>query len=420
MVASPELAAVFVADMPEEALSEILPRPSCEDTDMASTPPTAASTPEKNLAAPDVSNDEAVTSYARAKLAYLLDPCKAPAGTEPLCKMQRMESPSERGNSTLSPVTQLLGEGACDKVEEPDCVSTEAQDLAGLRKENERLRAELEQRPLAVLGIKSGKCGGCGAPKTVEGRAFVELGKLYCERCWSQWETCGWWKPAMRVSTTPPTVGTSGLPEFSAEDAFSIPAFACAHDDLSLLDRLRSELPEGKDFSDWHGARHLGMHFQGDDVSALRLASAPPALREMVLKLEKAFGIEASATRLNLYRSSADYKPFHFDRGRDENGVPQVTVGLSLGATRELSFTHWKTGLTMSYPQRNGDVFAFTPELNNVFMHGVPRIGDARQQDQQDGPRVSLILWGSHLALRKPPAAAQCEEVNAVAAVVSR
>lgn len=27
-----------------------------------------------------------------------------------------------------------------------------------------------------------------------------------------------------------------------------------------------------------------------------------------------------------------------------------------------------------SFPQRNGDVFAFTPELNEVFMHGVPHV----------------------------------------------
>lgn len=135
---------------------------------------------------------------------------------------------------------------------------------------------------------------------------------------------------------------------------------------------------------------------------ALRTASAPPALRETIEKLETAFGIKASATRLNLYRSKTDYKPFHADRGRDEDGTPQVTVGLSLGATRELCFAHWQTGLTTSFPQRNGDVFAFTPELNKVFLHGVPKIrAQQSSTDADDGPRMSLILWGARVVLHR-------------------
>lgn len=205
----------------------------------------------------------------------------------------------------------------------------------------------------------------------------------------------------MRISNVTPAIGASGLPEFSPEDAFCIPAFMCAHDDLSLMHRLQSELPEGKDFSDWHGKRHMGMHFEGSDVSALRLDSAPPVLRETVGKLEAAFGIRASAARLNLYRSSADWKPFHADRGADGEGVPQVTVGLSLGATRELSFTHWQTGITASFPQNNGDVFAFTPELNRVFLHGVPKVEGCRAAEaKSDGPRISLILWGSRIVVQ--------------------
>merc|ERR1712087_616694 len=110
-------------------------------------------------------------------------------------------------------------------------------------------------------------------------------------------------------------------------------------------------------------------------------------------------GIKASASRLNLYRSRDDYKPLHFDRGRDSDGVPQVTVGASFGATRELTLMHVSSGVTMSFPQRNGDVFAFTPEVNNVFMHGIPKIGFGSPTElEKDGPRLSLILWGSKLA----------------------
>merc|ERR1711920_824579 len=110
-----------------------------------------------------------------------------------------------------------------------------------------------------------------------------------------------------------------------------------------------------------------------------------------------AFGIKASASRLNLYRSRDDYKPFHYDRGRDSRGVPQVTVGASFGATRELTLMHVASGVTMGFPMHNGDIFAFTPEINNVFMHGVPRVKAKDVAGEQ--ARMSLILWGSRVQL---------------------
>merc|ERR1712113_785476 len=97
--------------------------------------------------------------------------------------------------------------------------------------------------------------------------------------------------------------------------------------------QLRADLPQGKEFADWNGARHLGLQFEGAEARHTH-AFASKSLREVVAKLEAAFGIKASASRLNLYRSDADYKTLHQDRGQDANGVPQVTVGLSLGATR--------------------------------------------------------------------------------------
>merc|ERR1712113_1115489 len=92
-----------------------------------------------------------------------------------------------------------------------------------------------------------------------------------------------------------------------------------------------------------------------------------------------------------------DYKTLHQDRGRDAQGVPQVTVGLSLGATREIAFTHWQTGLTMAFPLANGSVFAFTPELNKVFLHGIPKVDSALQNSLGHVERLSLILWGSRI-----------------------
>ena len=45
----------------------------------------------------------------------------------------------------------------------------------------------------------------------------------------------------------------------------------------------------------------------------------------------------------------------HYDRGSDENGVPQLTIGASFGATRELTLMHVKSGVTMCHGHVGGD-----------------------------------------------------------------
>ena len=47
--------------------------------------------------------------------------------------------------------------------------------------------------------------------------------------------------------------------------------------------------------------------------------------------------------------------------------------GASFGASRELQFLHEPSGQTFSFPQNNGDIFAFTSSVNQRFKHGVPK-----------------------------------------------
>mmetsp|Transcript_61428 Transcript_61428/g.146445 ORF Transcript_61428/g.146445 Transcript_61428/m.146445 type:complete len:328 (-) Transcript_61428:94-1077(-) len=271
----------------------------------------------------------------------------------------------------------------------------ESETTRALREEVARLREQLEIVP-RLLGIRSWSCGGCGSADVVPGRAFVESQQLFCQNCWQCWEQCGWWASTMRVCATPPSVGPSGFPEWAPEDAYFVPEMLAGHFDFTLLRELQAEVEqlEDRSFSEWHGARHLGLQFTGPDVAFLHSPQAPPVLQRTVEFLEASFGMRASAVRLNVYRSSSDYKPFHADRGQDELGTPQVTVGLSLGASRSLALTHWQTGLTLNFPQHNGDVFAFTPELNTTFLHGVPRLAE----QAEESVRMSLILWGALLS----------------------
>jgi len=339
-------------------------------------------TPEKVAAAEHQSRGS-----VRERLAYLLNP-KEVCAAVPLSAsgVSTLPGPCAEFAAEAATTVEVLA-GTPRELAGEKCGSDSSGDLSIPLEREERVC-----RARAVLGIVSTKCGSCGAVNALRNRAFVELGKLYCERCWSQWDRCGWWQPTLRVNTAPPRCGSSGRPEYGPEDCFFLPAFACAHDDFSLARRLREELPEGKDFGDWHGARHHALHVGGDEARQTNRACIPQAWQETVRRLEEAFDMTAAAIRLNLYRSTADYKPMHQDRGRDDEGVPQVSVGVSFGITRELVFQHIQTGLTMSFPQRNGDVFVFTPEVNNVFTHGVAKTRSVPPEG--DGIRLSFVIWG--------------------------
>ena len=69
-------------------------------------------------------------------------------------------------------------------------------------------------------------------------------------------------------------------------------------------------------------------------------------------------------------------------------------MGASFGGERELEFLHEPSGGTFTFPQKNGDVFAFTTEVNKRFKHGVPKLTRGI-----GGPRFSIIAWGRRRSL---------------------
>jgi hypothetical protein len=112
------------------------------------------------------------------------------------------------------------------------------------------------------------------------------------------------------------------------------------------------------------------------------------------------FDLDVYQTRLNYYPDTTSWKPFHHDShaygGRALR--EDFTVGISLGGARELAFLHPTSKRQFSFPQENGDVFAFTNEVNQKFMHGVPR---ATGKYARSGPRLSLIAWGRRRSLNE-------------------
>lgn len=120
--------------------------------------------------------------------------------------------------------------------------------------------------------------------------------------------------------------------------------------------------------------------------------------------LEKYFDLEILATRLNFYQNQDHWKPFHKDSHaygistmidpitKKEMKIKEdFTVGVSFGAERSLEFIHDECiDIKFGFPQRNGDLFAFTDEVNLRFKHGVPKVLNG----EKCGPRISIIGWG--------------------------
>jgi len=68
-----------------------------------------------------------------------------------------------------------------------------------------------------------------------------------------------------------------------------------------------------------------------------------------------------------------------------------ITIGVTLGATRELALLHAHNGAKAYFPQVNGMLFSFGRDTNILWKHGI----NALPESEQDGKgRISIILWG--------------------------
>ncbi|CAE6954835.1 unnamed protein product [Symbiodinium sp. CCMP2592] len=118
-----------------------------------------------------------------------------------------------------------------------------------------------------------------------------------------------------------------------------------------------------------------------------------PTYERIVRFLAGYFGVEPIRSLVNHYRSGEDFTSFHSDQYF--SGV-NMTIGASFGEERALVFEHRETKEQFSFPQHNGDVFAFTDSVNRQFVHGVPRERRARSMGAcgHSHGRISVIVWG--------------------------
>lgn len=158
-----------------------------------------------------------------------------------------------------------------------------------------------------------------------------------------------------------------------------LPNFICKKEDLKLFNDIKAELGLVMETNLVQWSKHY--KFENPEFS--------DTFGKLIKKIGEHFNMEVLCTRLNYYKDGTDWKPYHHDSHAFSNGKKEnFTVGISLGSSRELSFMHVKTGKKFSFPQSNGDVFAFDDVINRDFMHGVPKAG------KSVGERVSIIAWG--------------------------
>ncbi|QKF93559.1 2OG-Fe(II) oxygenase superfamily protein [Fadolivirus algeromassiliense] len=158
-----------------------------------------------------------------------------------------------------------------------------------------------------------------------------------------------------------------------------LPNFFCKTDDLIIFDNLKKEI-------DLNGMVNWSKHFKHEDPTFSN------QFNEIVERMAKHFNVEVLQTRLNYYKDGTDFKPMHKDRHAYGDGDSKIredfTMGASFGASRNLDFIHEESNMKFSFPQNNGDVFAFNSDINKKFLHGVPKVF------KPIGERFSIIAWG--------------------------
>ena len=170
--------------------------------------------------------------------------------------------------------------------------------------------------------------------------------------------------------------------------------FLCRMRDLTLFDLMKEEvimsLQGSKDRADvdlTEGLVAWSKHKVFENPTCVSIL-----FNKIVQFVSDYFDLEIYATRLNYYADGNDWKPYHHDSHAYGGKAlrEDFTAGLTLGpAIRALNFLHEESKTVFGFPQRNGDCFAFTNEVNTKFKHGVPK---ASRVDC--GDRMSIIAWG--------------------------
>ena len=190
------------------------------------------------------------------------------------------------------------------------------------------------------------------------------------------------------------------------DDVVVVPNFAAPEHYETLLREmadLQSRGEDGTEYISWHEGCHL----------LIKEPEKSATFRALVSRVCDYFDIDPAtcAVRFNCYKDDVDWKSAHHDsaafnkaRARRQN----ITVGLSLGRTRELAFKHAKHGTLVYMPMPSGSLYSFGKAVNIRFLHAINAIPP---EEQTGEGRISIIVWGlSRLTVDQPNEPALLED----------
>ncbi|XP_023331836.1 uncharacterized protein LOC111703967 [Eurytemora carolleeae] len=196
----------------------------------------------------------------------------------------------------------------------------------------------------------------------------------------------------MRIIAVP-----AGLVRYNREvqtrDVLLVSDLFCKPADLYLYNKLMHELSESgltehQIWASWHGDSHL---IANDQTNWKKHC---PTFHMVLDKIADYFNMDIKATRLNWYRNSSEWKPFHHDAAaikEEKAKQSNLTVAVSFGLERDAAFEHAKTKTIISSPQPNGSVYVFGRDINVLWRHGILQMPPEKAREEG---RVSVIAWG--------------------------
>ena len=138
----------------------------------------------------------------------------------------------------------------------------------------------------------------------------------------------------------------------------------------------------------WHGDSHL---IADDKMKDGKWKDECPRLQCIIDSIARMYNMNVMSTRVNLYRDGTDWKPYHHDAAAIKDHIKKIqniTVAVNFGATRDVGFSHAKSGVTIDIPLIDGYIYSFGEKVNVDWKHGILR-GPPNLP-----PRFSIILWG--------------------------
>ena len=198
--------------------------------------------------------------------------------------------------------------------------------------------------------------------------------------------------------------------ELSDRDILIVPNLFNDFEKMDIFNKLKNELdtcgiPKETLFKLWHGDTHL----IADDKATIFLNKCTnqksntngkiswkenmPTFNMVIERMKTFFNIDVKATRLNLYKDTSQWKPYHKDQAAinpEKASIQNFTIGVSFGECRSAAFERDTSDKTVvSIPLSDGYIYAFSNETNNLWRHGI-----LQELPIKNNERISIIAWG--------------------------